>query len=67
MRLTLRRAAAVLGRAFGTATAGVLAFAAGCSGGAGGVAGGAHGGTTYHLYFLGGQSNMEGFGYVSEL
>lgn len=24
-------------------------------------------GTTYALYFLGGQSNMEGFGYVSEL
>lgn len=24
-------------------------------------------GTTYHLYFLGGQSNMEGFGYTAEL
>ena len=24
-------------------------------------------GTTYNLYFLGGQSNMDGFGYVSEL
>ena len=28
---------------------------------------GSDGGTTYDLYFLGGQSNMDGYGYVSEL